>query len=82
LLRAAVEGQGVALAFDVLVEADLASNKLVSPFDISLPPAVIYSVVSPESWSCRSNVKAFRNWVLAEADARASLATRPVAGVS
>ena len=82
LLRAAAEGQGVALAFDVLVEADLASNKLVSPFDISLPPAVIYSVVSPESWSYRPNVKAFRNWVLAEADACVSLAARPVAGVS
>lgn len=69
LLRAAADGQGVALAFDVLAMAELASNQLVRPFDISLPPEVIYSVVSPESWSDCPRVKAFRNWVLMEANA-------------
>lgn len=67
LLSAAVEGLGVALAFDVLVEADLANNRLVRPFDLTLPPAIIYSVATPEAWSSRPRIVAFRNWLLTEA---------------
>ena len=66
LLSAAAEGQGVALAFDVLVAGDLASGRLVRPFDLNLPPAIIYSVVTPEAWSSRPKIVAFRNWLLLE----------------
>ena len=67
LLNAAAAGQGIALAFDVLVAGDLASDRLVRPFDLNLPPAIIYSVVTPESWSSRPRIAAFRNWLLKEA---------------
>jgi LysR family glycine cleavage system transcriptional activator len=67
LLSAAAEGQGVALAFDVLVVGDLASDRLVRPFNLNLPPAIIYSVVTPEAWSSRPKIAAFRNWLLMEA---------------
>jgi len=37
---------------------------LVKLFDVSLPPTVIYSVVTPQSWSNRPKIAAFRNWLL------------------
>lgn len=67
LLNAAASGQGIALAFDVLVAGDLAGGRLVRPFDLNLPPAIIYSVVTPEAWSGRPKIAAFRNWLLMEA---------------
>ena len=67
LLDAAAEGQGVALAFDVLVVSDLANGRLVKLFDVNLPPAIIYSVVTPEAWTTRPRIAAFRNWLLKEA---------------
>ena len=67
LLNAAAAGQGIALAFDVLVVEDLAGGRLVRPFDLNLPPAIIYSMVTPESWSSRPRITAFRNWLLKEA---------------
>jgi LysR family glycine cleavage system transcriptional activator len=68
LLSAAAAGQGVALAFDVLVVDDLAGGRLVRLFDVNLPPTIIYSVVTPETWSSRPKIAAFRNWLLEEAD--------------
>lgn len=67
LLNAAASGQGIALAFDVLVAGDLADGRLVRPFDLNLPPAIIYSVVTPDAWSSRPKITAFRNWLLTEA---------------
>jgi len=63
-LRAALEGQGVALAYGALAEADLAMGLLIKLFDISLPPTVIYSVVTPQAWSTRPKIAAFRSWLL------------------
>lgn len=67
LLTAAAERQGVALAFDLLVAGDLANGRLVRLFEANLPPAIIYSVVTPETWSARPKIAAFRNWLLKEA---------------
>jgi LysR family transcriptional regulator, glycine cleavage system transcriptional activator len=81
-LRAALEGQGIALAYGALAEADLAAGLLVRLFDISLPPTVIYSVVTPQSWSTRPKIAAFRNWLLKAArvnKAAAAVAPRLVA---
>jgi len=66
-LCAAAEAQGIALAYGVLVEADLAAGLLVRVFDVSLPPAVIYSVVAPRAWSNRPKIAAFRGWLLGAA---------------
>lgn len=64
VLRAATEGQGIALAYGVLAEPDLATGQLVRLFDISLPSKVVYSVVSAQAWSDRPKIAAFRSWLL------------------
>lgn len=66
-LRAAVEGQGVALAYGALVAPDLATGTLVRLFDINLPATVIYSLVCPASYLEQPRVAAFREWLIAAA---------------
>src|SRR5262245_24545917 len=66
-LSAAAEGQGIALAFGALAEADLAAGYLVRVFGISLPSKVIYSLVVPKTWIVRPKIAAFRRWLLAAA---------------
>lgn len=67
LIQAAVEGLGVALARSALVEDDLADGRLVRPFGIGLPAASAYYLVHAEGAEALPKVKAFRDWVLAEA---------------
>ena len=67
VIQAAVEGQGVALGRSALAAADLATGRLVKPFDISLPAAAAYYVVCPEATAERPKIVAFRDWVIAEA---------------
>ena len=67
-LRAAKEGQGIALAYGALVEPELSSGDLVRLFDIETPEKVIYSMSYPESHSNRPRVSAFRNWVFDQVD--------------
>lgn len=68
-IQAAIDGQGVALGDSTLVADDLANGRLVRPFDLSLkgPSQFAYYVVCPESSAGQPLVKAFREWVLAEA---------------
>lgn len=66
-LRAAVEGQGVALAYSALVLEDLASGRLVRLFNIELPSKVIYSFVCPKSSLNQPRVAAFKEWLTAAA---------------
>ena len=66
-MKAAEEGQGVALAYGALIERELADGKLVRLFDLETPPKVIYSLSCPEAWTNRPRIAAFRNWVFAEA---------------
>lgn len=68
-LRAAEQGQGVALAYGALIADEIAENKLVRLFDLETPPKVIYSLAFPESLANRSRIAAFRNWIFAEASA-------------
>jgi LysR family glycine cleavage system transcriptional activator len=74
-LRAAVEGQGVALAYGVLAEPDLAAGLLLKLFDLTLPPTVIYSLVTPQSWSTRPKIAAFRSWLLRAAKTKSAPVT-------
>lgn len=66
--QTAVEGQGVALGNTSLVGDDLASGRLVKPFDLSLkaPSLFAYYLVAPPASAERPLVAAFRRWVLAE----------------
>lgn len=66
-LDAAADGMGVALGMPVLAGADLAAGRLVAPLKLSLPLQFAYYIVSDETASARSDVAAFRNWLLAEA---------------
>jgi LysR family glycine cleavage system transcriptional activator len=67
LLQAASEGQGVALAYEVLVSGELSSGRLVKLFDIEIPPAAIYSIATPLAWRNRSKIRTFCDWLLTEA---------------
>lgn len=66
VLEAVLGGQGMALALRPLVEADVASGRLVVPFGTSLPSRYAYYLVIPEAISGRPAVQAFREWLLRE----------------
>jgi LysR family glycine cleavage system transcriptional activator len=66
MIQAAIDGLGVALAQEALVRDDLASGRLVKPFDIDMPSDYANYVVTPEASAERPKVKAFREWLLAE----------------
>jgi len=70
-LRAAEEGQGVALAYGALIGDAIAEKKLVKLLDLETPPKVIYSLTCPEGWTNRPRIAAFRNWIFAETAANA-----------
>lgn len=67
-LEAAADGLGVALALSVLAQADLAAGRLVMPFELSLPLVFAYYIVSPEAAADTPGVRAFRDWLLEEAE--------------
>jgi LysR family glycine cleavage system transcriptional activator len=66
-LEAAAEGMGVELGMPVLAGSDLASGRLIAPLALSLPLKFGYHIVSDPDAAQRSDVAAFRNWLLAEA---------------
>lgn len=65
-LRAAIEGQGVALANDILAADDLASGRLVRLFDVSVPRGYSYYMIYPRNPGRDAGLRAFRKWVRAE----------------
>jgi LysR family glycine cleavage system transcriptional activator len=65
---AAVSGMGVALAMDVVAADDLQAQRLAQPFDIELPLAPAYYLVSSESRADEPHVTALRTWLLREAN--------------
>ena len=69
-IQAAIQGEGVVLGRSALVADDLTAGRLVRPFELSLPAGFAYYVVYPPSALKRPNVKAFRDWLVAEARSR------------
>lgn len=65
-IQAAVEGHGVTLGGSVLVEDDLATGRLVKPFQLSCPVAFGYYLASPATSAHHRRVVAFREWMIAE----------------
>ena len=63
-LEAASQKLGVALALRPLVDADIASGRLCSPFKIEVKPQGLYWLVCPEVIAERPSVAAFRRWLL------------------
>lgn len=69
MLQAAANGLGVALARGVLVGDDLARGRLVRLFDVRMSGDLAYYVAAPPHYFARPKVKAFRDWIFAEAEA-------------
>ncbi len=69
-VQAAIAGQGVALTDRSLTGDDLAAGRLVRPFGLALSDetAFCYYVVYPEANAKLAKVRAFRDWVMAEAE--------------
>ncbi len=70
-IQAALDGQGVALGNTTLVADDLASGRLVQPFELALkgPAHFAYYIVAPKGTADAPLIKAFREWLLEEARA-------------
>jgi LysR family glycine cleavage system transcriptional activator len=63
-LQAAMDGLGVALSSKSFVEADIASGRLVIPFDVVLPADAGYYIVAPEETANTTKVALFRDWLV------------------
>lgn len=66
LLRAAAEGEGVALGRSVLVADDLKRGRLVAPFEISIAATYAYWFVAPADALRRREVERVRSWLVEE----------------
>ncbi|WP_206953887.1 transcriptional regulator GcvA [Trinickia acidisoli] len=67
VLRAAVQGQGVALGRLTLADDDLRAGRLVRPFAQAMPNDYSYWLVYPLAKAQRFDVAVFRAWLLAQA---------------
>lgn len=71
VLQAARQGQGVALGRLTLASDDVKAGRLVQPFAQALPNDFSYWLVHPRPLAGRSDVAAFKAWLLAEAKSAA-----------
>jgi LysR family glycine cleavage system transcriptional activator len=68
VIEAAMNGRGIALAKRALAQADIDSGRLIAPLDIATAVDFAYFVVHPKPKGRLPQVKAFVNWLKAEAD--------------
>lgn len=66
-IQAALDDQGIALARSAHVSDDLAAGRLVKLFDVHCESKVAYYVVCPSGREQEPAIRAFRDWLLAEA---------------
>lgn len=66
MIRAAIDGLGVALCPAALVADDVAAGRLVRPFEVHLRTESGYYLVTPLARATRPKIVAFRSWMLAE----------------
>jgi LysR family glycine cleavage system transcriptional activator len=81
-IEMAIAGQGVVLGSDVLCAADRAAGRLVKPFDVGLALDFGFWIVSPENAAERPKAVAFRDWLVAEAQAHEAREGDPAARVA
>jgi len=65
--EAATDAVGVLATMPVLAAEDIASGRLVTPFELRAPLTSAYYLVCEEHAATRPAVAAFREWVIAEA---------------
>jgi LysR family glycine cleavage system transcriptional activator len=70
---AALAGVGVVLGRRALVVKDVAEGRLVLPFPTALGTGARFRFICPEGSENRPQVKAFRDWILAEIDKTAAI---------
>ena len=75
LLHAAMDGQGVALGEASFVADDVAAGRLARPFALAVDIDAAYYIVYPPAALERPRVRAFRDWLLEEADGAEGAAT-------
>ena len=56
------------MGYTHLVADDLATERLVAPFDLEIPGDFAYYVVYPKASANRRQVTAFRDWLLSQAE--------------
>ncbi|HVM82805.1 MAG TPA: transcriptional regulator GcvA [Candidatus Binatia bacterium] len=64
---AAIAGQGVAILMPAFFKADIAAGRLVQPFDLVATDGTSYWLVYPEARQGARKIRAFRDWILDEA---------------
>lgn len=65
-IHAAITGTAVALAEREMVASDLASGRLVQPFELGLAAPFAYFLVHPASGDANPRLAMFRDWMIAE----------------
>jgi LysR family glycine cleavage system transcriptional activator len=68
VIEAAVNGRGVALAKRTLAQDDLEAGRLIAPLQIATAVDFAYYLVHPKAKGRLPQVKAFVNWITAEAE--------------
>ena len=66
MLQAAIEGQGVALAQELLVAYDLAAGRLAEPFRLDVPLQHTYYLAVSREAGARDETGLFKQWLFAE----------------
>jgi LysR family transcriptional regulator, glycine cleavage system transcriptional activator len=66
-LEAAIDALGIVTTFPVLAAAEIASGRLILPFNRPVPLRSSYFLVCREAAVIRPAIAAFRDWLLAEA---------------
>lgn len=67
-LQSAISGAGVAISNRTIAGDDLASGRLVPPFDLEVAVEASYYFVAPEITADQPKVVLFRDWLLFEID--------------
>jgi LysR family glycine cleavage system transcriptional activator len=68
-IEAALAGRGVAFAEAALVQDELATGRLVKPFDIELMSPYSQWILTLPEKADRPDIRRFGNWLIAQADA-------------
>jgi DNA-binding transcriptional LysR family regulator len=73
-VQATIDGLGVAVGSPYLFADDLAAGRLFQPFALIVSSGKGYWLVTPEAMAERPKIKAFREWIAAEAATSRTLA--------
>lgn len=68
LIRSAVEGNGIAMARHVIAIQEIAAGELVRLFDLVVPSPRAYYLAYTQQGILKPQVRAFRDWMLAEVE--------------